>query len=120
MRTNIDIDDDLMSAAMAAGPYKTKKEAVEAGLALLKRQAAYREILKWKGKLQWGWDEQEPRLDGQPNIVRVAEPQASYRTPQSATPATSATGKAPTGTEARTTSQASATPATKAARHGRR
>lgn len=78
MRTNIDIDDELMSAAMAAGPYKTKKEAVEAGLALLKRQAAYREILKWKGKLQWGWDEHEPRLDGQPNIVRVTQPEPVY------------------------------------------
>ncbi len=79
MRTNIDIDDELMSAAMAAGPYKTKKEAVEAGLALLKQQAAYREILKWKGKLQWGWDEHEQRLDGQPNMVRAAEPEAAYR-----------------------------------------
>lgn len=79
MRTNIDIDDELMSAAMAAGPYKTKKEAVEAGLALLKRQAAYREILKWKGKLQWGWDEHEQRLDGQPNMVRAAEPEAAHR-----------------------------------------
>ncbi|HEY8879049.1 MAG TPA: type II toxin-antitoxin system VapB family antitoxin [Roseateles sp.] len=56
MRTNIDIDDELMAAAMKAGPYKTKKEAVEAGLQLLKRQAAYREILKYRGKLQWGWD----------------------------------------------------------------
>ncbi len=46
MRTNIDIDDDLMSQAMKAGPYQTKKEAVEAGLKLLARQVAYREILK--------------------------------------------------------------------------
>ncbi|MEO7254107.1 MAG: type II toxin-antitoxin system VapB family antitoxin [Casimicrobium sp.] len=27
-----DIDDDLMDAAMRAGPYSTKREAVEAGL----------------------------------------------------------------------------------------
>ncbi|MEO8123157.1 MAG: type II toxin-antitoxin system VapB family antitoxin [Burkholderiales bacterium] len=53
MRTNIDIDDELMAAALQAGPYKTKKEAVEAGLRLLGRQAAYREILKWEGKLKW-------------------------------------------------------------------
>ena len=32
MRTNIDIDDDLLARAMQAGPYKTKREAVEAGL----------------------------------------------------------------------------------------
>jgi antitoxin ParD1/3/4 len=57
MRTNIDIDDDLMAKAMQAGPYKTKKDAVEAGLRLLARQAAYREILKWEGKLRWEGDE---------------------------------------------------------------
>jgi Arc/MetJ family transcription regulator len=57
MRTNIDIDDDLMSKAMQAGPYQTKKEAVEAGLKLLARQVAYREILKWEGKLKWEGDE---------------------------------------------------------------
>jgi len=57
MRTNIEIDDVLMDQAMKAGPYKTKKDAVEAGLKLLARQAAYREILKWKGKLKWEGDE---------------------------------------------------------------
>lgn len=57
MRTNIDIDDELMERAMQAGPHKTKKEAVEAGLKLLARQAAYREILKWRGKLNWEGDE---------------------------------------------------------------
>ena len=53
MRTNIDIDDTLMAEAMKAGPYQTKKDAVEAGLRLLARQAGYREILKWRGKLEW-------------------------------------------------------------------
>jgi antitoxin ParD1/3/4 len=57
MRTNIIIDETLMAEAMKAGPYKTKKEAVEAGLRLLARQAAYREILKWEGKLKWEGDE---------------------------------------------------------------
>jgi antitoxin ParD1/3/4 len=57
MRTNIDIDDELMATALSAGPYKTKKDAVEAGLKLLARQAAYREILKWEGKLKWEGDE---------------------------------------------------------------
>ena len=57
MRTNIDIDDELLATAMRAGPYTTKKETVEAGLRLLARQAAYREILKWKGKLKWEGDE---------------------------------------------------------------
>ena len=57
MRTNIDIDDQLMADAMKAGPFKTKKDAVEAGLKLLARQAAYREIMKWRGKLKWEGDE---------------------------------------------------------------
>jgi antitoxin ParD1/3/4 len=57
MRTNIVIDEELMAQAMKAGPYKTKKDAVEAGLKLLARQAAYREILKWRGKLRWEGNE---------------------------------------------------------------
>jgi antitoxin ParD1/3/4 len=57
MRTNIDIDDATLEAAMRAGPFKTKKDAVEAGLKLLARQAAYREILKWEGKLHWDGDD---------------------------------------------------------------
>ena len=56
MRTNIDIDDATLDAAMRAGPFKTKKDAVEAGLQLLARQAANREILKWEGKLRWDGD----------------------------------------------------------------
>ncbi|MDB5912921.1 MAG: hypothetical protein JWP22_1596 [Ramlibacter sp.] len=57
MRTNIEIDDDLMAEAMKSGPFQTKKDAVEAGLKLLARQAAYREILKWEGRLRWEGDE---------------------------------------------------------------
>ena len=58
MRTNIVLDDDLVAQAMKAGPYKTKKEAVDAGLRLLARQAAYRDILALRGKLRW--DDAEP------------------------------------------------------------
>ncbi len=50
---------------MSAGPFKTKKDAVEAGLKLLARQAAYREILKWEGKLKW---------DGEPWVERDKRP----------------------------------------------
>jgi antitoxin ParD1/3/4 len=56
MRTNIDIDDATLEAAMKAGPW-TKKEAVEAGLKMLARRAAYQEILKWRGKLRWDRDD---------------------------------------------------------------
>ena len=61
MRTNIDIDDSLLEAAMRAGPYKTKKDAVEAGLKLLARQVAYRDILALRGKLRW---DDAPRAGG--------------------------------------------------------
>ncbi len=53
MRTNIILDDALVAQAMKAGPFKTKKEAVDAGLRLLARQAAYRDILALRGKLRW-------------------------------------------------------------------
>jgi antitoxin ParD1/3/4 len=90
MRTNIEIDDSLMAEAMKAGPYKTKKEAVDAGLRLLARQAAYREILKWRGKLKWEGDEsidwtreaRESAHESDPLAGRaVAEPAPRRRTP---------------------------------------
>jgi Arc/MetJ family transcription regulator len=87
MRTNIDIDDDMLAAAMRAGPFKTKKDAVEAGLKLLARQAAYQEILKWQGKLNWEGDEsidwavpasQAPRAPAATRRSTVNEPAAKY------------------------------------------
>ena len=45
MRTNIDINDDLMAAAMAAGGFKTKREAVEEGLRLVSRRKVYDGLL---------------------------------------------------------------------------
>ncbi len=70
MRTNIDIDDDIMQAAMRGSEFKTKKDAVEAGLKLLARQAHYREVLKWEGKLHW--DDQPESLPNTSNMVMEA------------------------------------------------
>jgi antitoxin ParD1/3/4 len=53
MRTNIVIDDQLMSAAMRAGDFKTKKDAVEEGLRLLARRKAYQDLRALRGKLHW-------------------------------------------------------------------
>jgi antitoxin ParD1/3/4 len=72
MRTNIVIDDALLQAAMRAGPFKTKKDAVEAGLKLLARQAAYRDILALRGKLRW---DDAPKAGG----LVLGEPRAGYR-----------------------------------------
>jgi Arc/MetJ family transcription regulator len=60
MRTNIEIDDKLMAAAMAAGGFKTKREAVEEGLRMIKRRKAYDALLAARGTLHWddsdeGW-----------------------------------------------------------------
>jgi Arc/MetJ family transcription regulator len=80
MRTNIDIDDDLMTEAMKAGPFQTKKEAVEAGLKLLTRQAAYREILKWEGRLKWEGDEGEDWSSAHSATrVEIQEPRSGRR-----------------------------------------
>ena len=53
MRTNIVIDDKLMAHVMAAGGFKTKREAVEAGLKLIKRRHAYAAIRAARGTLFW-------------------------------------------------------------------
>jgi Arc/MetJ family transcription regulator len=42
MRTNIDIDDELMAKAMKAAGTKTKKETVEEGLKALVRKGDMR------------------------------------------------------------------------------
>ena len=46
MRTNIDIDDALMSAAMEASGLKTKKAVVEAGLEIIARRHRLRQVIK--------------------------------------------------------------------------
>jgi hypothetical protein len=71
MRTNIDIDDELMAVAMAAGPFKTKREAVESGLRLLARQKAYQSILDLRGKVNWV-------APDEPWPVTVNESRATY------------------------------------------
>lgn len=56
MRTNIDIDDDLMKAAMAATGKKTKKEVVEEALRELIRYRKQLSILDLAGKVKFDED----------------------------------------------------------------
>ena len=56
MRTNIVIDDKLMSEALKATGASTKKEAVELGLKLLVRQNKQQAIRKLRSKLRWEGD----------------------------------------------------------------
>jgi antitoxin ParD1/3/4 len=53
MRTNIVIEDNIMQAAMQAGGFRTKKDAVEAGLQLIARKAVYERIRALRGKISW-------------------------------------------------------------------
>jgi Arc/MetJ family transcription regulator len=56
MRTNIDIDDQLMRDALKATGARTKKEAVELGLKTLIRLKKQESIKKFKGRLEWSGD----------------------------------------------------------------
>jgi Arc/MetJ family transcription regulator len=53
MRTNIDIDDDLMHEAMKASGDTTKRAAVERGLRLLIATRAQSGIRRLRGKVKW-------------------------------------------------------------------
>lgn len=56
MRTNIDIDDDLMREAMRVSGDATKRAAVERGLRLLIETRAQQGIRRLRGKIAWTGD----------------------------------------------------------------
>jgi Arc/MetJ family transcription regulator len=62
MRTNIIIDDQLMTDALKATGLTTKREAVELGLKTLIRLKQQEKIKNFKGKLKWSGDVEEMRL----------------------------------------------------------
>ena len=61
MRTNVEIDDELMGQAMKAGGKSTKKEAGEEALRLVVQMKKQEGILKLFGKVQWEGDLDEMR-----------------------------------------------------------
>jgi Arc/MetJ family transcription regulator len=63
MRTNIDIDDELMAKAMSLSGHTTKRETVEAALELLVRLKSQEAIRAARGKLRWDGDLDEMRRD---------------------------------------------------------
>lgn len=63
MRTNIEIDDELMTKAMSLSGLKSKRETVEAALALLVRLKSQEAIRAARGKLRWEGDLDEMRRD---------------------------------------------------------
>lgn len=88
MRTNIVIDDQLMADVMASGDYKTKREAVEEGLRLLKRKKAYAALLAARGTLFWDDSDEawaKAREEAEPLDAVVQEPAARYEVKHPAT-----------------------------------
>lgn len=63
MRTNIEIDDQLMKDALKATGLKTKREAVELGLRTLVQLRAQEKARELKGKIAWEGDLDALRTD---------------------------------------------------------
>ncbi len=62
-RTNIVIDDELMSAVLEETGVKTKREAVQSGLEMLLRLKRQERIRDFRGKLEWQGDLEKMRRD---------------------------------------------------------
>jgi Arc/MetJ family transcription regulator len=74
VRTNIDIDDELMRQAMAASDETTKKAVVEKALRLMISLKAQEGIKKLRGKVKWEGDLDAMRegrfLDWEPDTAQ--------------------------------------------------
>jgi len=66
MRTNIDIDDELLVAAMAATGLPTKRATVEEGLRRLLRRPQQKQAIADMGGLGWDGDLDAMRTDDPP------------------------------------------------------
>ncbi len=62
MRTNIDIDDDLIGRVMRNGGIPTKKAAVENALKLMLKIQGQSSIRRLRGKVTWEGDLEQSRL----------------------------------------------------------
>ena len=67
MRTNIEIDDDLMREALASTGIKTKEEVVENALKLLIRTQGQTGLRSLRGTVEWEGDLHEMRLSRFPD-----------------------------------------------------
>ncbi len=63
MRTNIEIDDDLMDRAMKASGRRTKRETVQEALELLVRLRGQEAVRALRGKIEWQGDLDAMRRD---------------------------------------------------------
>ncbi len=63
MRTNVVIDDKLMSRALRSSGGGTKRSAIESGLRLLVQVNSQKKLRQLKGKIRWQGDLDEMRRD---------------------------------------------------------
>ncbi|MGI8518670.1 MAG: type II toxin-antitoxin system VapB family antitoxin [Acidimicrobiia bacterium] len=66
MRTNIDIDDDLLNEAALVAGTRTKKATVEYALRDLVRRKKRQGMLRLKGKIEWEGDLDRSRAGQKP------------------------------------------------------
>ena len=62
MRTNIDIDDDLMRQAMRSSGATTKRAVVEEGLRLLIQTRGQASMRRLRGKVKWEGNLEQSRV----------------------------------------------------------
>ncbi len=67
MRTNIDINDELLQEAMEYSQAKTKKAVVELALQEYIRMARRKDLLNMFGKVEWEGDLNEMRTVNRPD-----------------------------------------------------
>jgi Arc/MetJ family transcription regulator len=63
MRTNVVIDDKLMSRALRSSGCRTKRSAIESGLRLLVQVNSQKKLRTLRGKITWDGDLEEMRRD---------------------------------------------------------
>lgn len=63
MRTNVVIDDELMSQALRSSGCRTKRAAIETGLRLLVQVNNQQKLRALKGKVVWEGNLKEMRRD---------------------------------------------------------
>lgn len=63
MRTNVVIDDKLMSRALRSSGCRTKRSAIETGLRLLVQVNSQKKLRALKGKISWDGDLEAMRRD---------------------------------------------------------
>lgn len=61
MRTTLNLDDEALDAAMSVSEGRTKTEVINEALREYARRKKLRELLRWRGKVEWQGDLDELR-----------------------------------------------------------